>query len=257
MMTVSPTLAIDGEALSSLPAGALSGHTPHDLQVSALLASLAQWAESGWLRRLDAALARFVAELSPAAAPQVLLATALVAHLEGRGHTCLPLDELLGAPDELLGWDTQARDALHQALASQPDDIDAWLQSLQDCTAVWLPEVDADADADRGQPLVLSGRRLYLRRYWDYESRVVAQVQARTAGLEPVDEAVARHWLDRLFDPLPGASVAQVLDVRAPHDAAIPPPPLNSQAAAPDWQKIACAVALRGRPSMRNPDSGR
>ncbi|MEY2653178.1 MAG: exodeoxyribonuclease subunit alpha, partial [Pseudomonadota bacterium] len=228
---------------SRAPAGTLPGLDP---QASTLLASLSQWAESGWLRRLDTALARFVAEQCPTAASPVLLATALLAHLEGRGHTCLPLDELLAAPDDLLGWDTPARDALHEALASQPDHIDAWLQVLQGCAAVWRPEIDAD----RGQPLVLSGRRLYLRRYWDYESRVVAQVRARTADLEPIDDAVARLWLDRLFDPLPGAAVAQPPDVRAPDGAGTPSTVVGAPAVAPDWQKIACAVALRGRLSV-------
>jgi exodeoxyribonuclease V alpha subunit len=84
---------------------------------------------------------------------------------------------------------------------------------------------------------VLRGRRLYLRRYWDYESRVVAQVQARTAVVDPVDEALARHWLDRLFDPLPGAAVPPGTDGIA-------------QPVAPDWQKVACALALRGRLSV-------
>ena len=54
------------------------------------LDTLRAWSEAGWLRRLDSALAAFMAELDPHAAPVVLVATALLAHMEGRGHSCLP-----------------------------------------------------------------------------------------------------------------------------------------------------------------------
>ena len=58
------------------------------------LDTLRQWSEAGWLRRLDSALAAFVAELDPQAQPALLVTTALLAHMEGRGHTCLPLAPL-------------------------------------------------------------------------------------------------------------------------------------------------------------------
>ncbi|MEP7303824.1 MAG: exodeoxyribonuclease V subunit alpha, partial [Caldimonas sp.] len=75
---------------------------------------------------------------------------------------------------------------------------------------------------DPARPLVLRHGRLYLRRYWDYECRVARQVARRAAIVEPVDESIARLWLDRLFPDRPADS-------------------------GPDWQKIACAIALRGR----------
>ena len=51
------------------------------------LDTLRAWSEAGWLRRLDSALAAFMAELDPHAAPVVLVATALLAQMEGRGHS--------------------------------------------------------------------------------------------------------------------------------------------------------------------------
>ena len=69
---------------------------------------LQQWVDAGWLRHLDRALARWVAELDPQARPELLMATALLAHLEGRGHTCLPLAHLLQAPIEPLAWPVRA-----------------------------------------------------------------------------------------------------------------------------------------------------
>ena len=48
-----------------------------------LLPVLQAWSEAGWIRRLDAAFARFVVDLCPDATPPVVLAAALTAHLEG------------------------------------------------------------------------------------------------------------------------------------------------------------------------------
>ena len=72
------------------------------------LDTLRQWSEAGWLRRLDSALAAFVAELDPEAAPVLPVATALLAHMEGRGHTCLSVAELCQPPVALLGWPAAA-----------------------------------------------------------------------------------------------------------------------------------------------------
>ncbi|MDR3388508.1 MAG: exodeoxyribonuclease V subunit alpha, partial [Rudaea sp.] len=177
------------------------------LATESLLDQLDEWGEAGWLRRLDSAFARFVARLAPASAPEVLLAAALLAHMEGRGHSCLALDELLAAPQELLGWPEEAAAALAGVLRELPRD---WLPALVASTAVGV---------DR-QPLVLDGVRLYLRRYWRYECQVAQAVQQRVAEVETIETAPVRAWLDRLFP---------------------------SVVSGPDWQKIACANALRGR----------
>lgn len=181
------------------------------------LGRLAAWAEAGWLRRLDAALPRLLGQLSPQAPAPVLLASALLAHLEGKGHSCLPLDGLLTAPDSLLGWDGPAAAALTEALATLPADLSSWQQTLGGSDLVR----QAGRDADDGQPLVLAGSRLYLRRYWQHEQLIAQQIRQRLAPGLPVDEERARRWLDRLF-PAPAAGGT-------------------------DWQKLACAIALRGR----------
>ena len=62
------------------------------------------WAENGWLRRLDSALAAFMRELDSSATPALLVSTAVLAQMEGRGHTCLPLRHLVAQPDEILAW---------------------------------------------------------------------------------------------------------------------------------------------------------
>lgn len=66
------------------------------------------------------------------------------------------------------------------------------------------------------KPIVLDGDgRLYLRRYWDYEQRLAADLRARAARRHAVDETALRAALGRLF---PGEEEG--------------------------WQKVAAAVAV-------------
>ena len=56
-----------------------------------LVKTLHEWSDQGWLRRLDSAMATFVQERDPKASAVLLVACAILTHMEGRGHTCLPL----------------------------------------------------------------------------------------------------------------------------------------------------------------------
>lgn len=88
--------------------------------------------------------------------------------------------------------------------------LEEWLAWLRDS-----PAVSVDGELER--PLVLTANgRLYLRRYWDYERRLRAQLTARSraSGLEA---AAVRAELDRVFEP-PGEEI--------------------------DWQRLAAALAL-------------
>ncbi len=186
-----------------------------------LLRDLQAWGEAGLVRRLDVAFARFVLELCPDTTAPVVMAAAMVAHMEGRGHSCLPIDELLHETDALLGWPAAAHDAWRTLMSALPTDAADWLAALRASPLVWLDDPARTDSAAGGQtPLVLRGTRLYLRRYWRFEQRVAAQVLQRTAVPQAVDQAAARRWLDRLF----------------------PPPDTPGL----DWQKLACALALRG-----------
>ncbi len=196
-----------------------------------LLALMASWREQGWLRRLDVAFARFLLDLSPDIPDALLLAAALLVHMEGRGHSCLRLDELLHDPQAVLGWPPEPASALRVALDTLPNDTSTWLDAFRAS-----PLVGADDGTPRlvnacgDPPLMLRGPTLYLRRYWDDERRVAAQVDARSSTVLPVDAAAALIWLDRLF----------------PADATAP----ASDSDAIDWQKAACAVALRSQLSI-------
>ncbi|MET0319949.1 MAG: exodeoxyribonuclease V subunit alpha [Duganella sp.] len=191
-----------------------------------LFAQVEALTENGQLRRLSGAFARFIASIG-ASSPQLMIACVLLSELEGRGHSCLMLAELAGDPAPLLGWDEGDWRALRTAvsgIAPWPRNVAAWRNLLAGCEQVWPV-----GDLDFQQPLVLDGERLYLRRYWRDETHVALAVRARAlGGVIAVDAdaqtADVRHWLDILFSPPPLAVPDGV-----------------------DWQKIACAVAMRGK----------
>lgn len=197
---------------------------------AALLQTLKVWSAQGWLRRLDSAFASFMLDLCPDAPPPVVMAAALVAHMEGRGHSCLLLDGLFRDPDALLGWGPEAAEEFHTVSTVFAFRLEGWLEALRDNPLVWVDEWPSQpSQADANQPLVLRGEKLYLRRYWRYERQVAARVLQRASAPIAVDEKNARAWLDRLFPP----------QYQSTEAAGIPP---TEQV---DWQKVACAMALR------------
>ena len=188
-----------------------------------VLAALRAWSEQGLLRHLDTAMARFVALQDAQADPELLVATAMLVQMEGRGHSCLPLATLVADPNAVLAWPAAELEGLNALWAQLPAQLARWCEALGRSPLVRL----ADSASDQGQPLVLGGAKhaplLYLRRYWNYEREVAMQIARRSAQALAVDEASTRGWLDKLF-------------------------PASSEAC--DWQRLACAVALRSRFSL-------
>ena len=214
---------------------------PHTLDLFApedsalpLRDQLHAWQTQGLLRPLDIAWMQFVHTHHPSAPDCVLLASALLAHVESRGHSCLPLADLVAAPQRLLAWDSSTHPDITAQWRQLPTLLDAWLQALQHCPLVRV----VGRDADSGQPMVLtphpSAPKLYLRRYWHYERTVAQHILQRcratpdpsTATATNIDPPTIRHWLDRLFPSQPNPA---------------------TENADCDWQKLACALALRGR----------
>ncbi|MGZ5200606.1 MAG: exodeoxyribonuclease V subunit alpha [Telluria sp.] len=185
------------------------------MTTDALWQEVARLTEARELRRLSGAFARFVASLG-AASPAVLLAALVLSEMEGQGHSCLPLADLAAGPGELLGWPGEQWQQLSQAAGALPKNARAWGAELAACGLVWQA-----GEFDYGQPLVLDGERLYLRRYWNDEMVVADAIRTRAKVARPVDTPAVKQWLDVLF---------------ASHRAA----------ESPDWQKLACAIAVRG-----------
>lgn len=188
-----------------------------------LLLLLERWVERGWLRALDKAFVAFLSELDPSADSLVLLAAALTSHQLGHGHVCLDLYETLKEPDFALSLppegDVQSAPMLLPSQLLVALDGGAWCQALLGSTLV-APGDDFSEGA-ASKPLVLSDRRLYLRRYWTYERRIGAILRQRLAQQEAVTDDLGQR-LNVLF------------------------PPDTTPDALIDWQKLACALATRG-----------
>ncbi|MCF5547713.1 exodeoxyribonuclease V subunit alpha [Pseudomonas salomonii] len=187
-----------------------------------LVQLLERWVDRGWLRALDKAFVGFLHELDPQADPLVLLAAALTSHQLGHGHVCLDLFETLKAPDFALSLppegDLQTGAMLLPSQLLDGLDGAHWCQALAASHLVALAEDGSESAQSR--PLVLSGKRLYLRRYWTYERRIDTALRLRLATQETVATDLPQR-LNTLFD-------------QAPPDGVI------------DWQKLACALATRG-----------
>ncbi len=191
---------------------------------SELIALLAAWSERGWLRELDLALAQFFVELDPAASPLLILGAALASHQLGKGHVCLDLEATLADPDFALSLPLEGEDAKQITLL--PSQVLAGL-TLED----WLVSC-AGSDLLQNRegavaPLVLEGSCLYLRRYWDYERRVAARITERLRAVSDIPADLAQR-LDTLF----------------------PEPLMVDGERLADWQKLACALAVRSAFTM-------
>ena len=220
--------------------------------MSTTLTVLSSWRERGWLRRLDTAFARFLLELSPAAPDELVLAAALLVHMEGRGHSCLRLDHLLCDPQGVLEWPPEAASALRAVMddlrgisaestrttgaTGAESWVEEWVEAIASSPVVGVDDPNTEsAVMDPGPPLILRGQTLYLRRYWENERRVAAQVGARSSTAVPVDLPAVRLWLDRLF-PSPSDT------------GSVMAAPAGEQVI--DWQKAACAIAMRSKLSI-------
>lgn len=143
------------------------------------------------------------------AADQLRLAAALASYRLEQGEVCLPLAEVAGRSVALGSAEAEAPPMEAPALED-------WLAALRGSPVVSGPDGEE-------RPLVLTeDGRLYLRRYWNYQQRLLAALRARAEATGAAPEAV-RAQLDRVFEP-PGEEI--------------------------DWQRLAAALALQRRLSI-------
>lgn len=191
------------------------------------------------LTTLDLAFARFLNTSQTSLDPRHSLLAALASHQYGRGHACLDLHLLTQHGVAALGWDARLQDhlpiGLSEAAASLP-----WAQG-------------------EGSPLVLDGVRLYLRRNWQAEQAIRASIVARLA--QPVRDSASHGTVPaatHLVTNVASDTGTEPLALRAALDSLFGTPsdgrgsagvvPASGlEKSAPDWQKVACALAARGR----------
>lgn len=152
---------------------------------------------AGVLSDLDLQFAELMVRLAGSDSPVLLWTAALLSGLRQQGHSCLDLARLAGRVIPFEGDD----------LPCCPPLAD-WLAGLQSVSVI--------GQAGEYKPLILQDQRLYLYRYWDYESRLIHWFKQRALQrVELADEAQLKAGIHRLF---PSQSL--------------------------DWQKLAALMAL-------------
>ncbi|MGJ0485378.1 MAG: exodeoxyribonuclease V subunit alpha [Methylomicrobium sp.] len=185
---------------------------------TSVLAAIDRWVEADWLSQLNRAFARFLRELEPDAGDAVLWAGALASHQLNRGEVYLDLEGLSQQPGLTLAipsdedWTFRFELAQAELSALKRFSLEQWRSDLQNSKLV--------STGESNTPLVLDGSRLYLRRYWQYQQTLDQCIQDRLAPVRPALPEALLEQIDTLF---PGSPEQ------------------------PDWQKIACVLALRSR----------
>ena len=195
------------------------------------------WLELGWIRAVDLQFAQHLTELAPLRDQQqrdeLLLILCLLSHQVGRGHVCIELDALFNSPSTTLAlppqekrYSVQQREMLRRAEHSTPEKLLTTLSASTISAA--LLTAGLASEGDEVAPLVLQQNRLYMRRYWLYETQIAAAIRQRLelrAGLDNRESTASQRVklsLERLFQ-----STDQV-----------------------DYQRAACALAARTRFSL-------
>ncbi|MFN6961816.1 MAG: exodeoxyribonuclease V subunit alpha [Rhodocyclaceae bacterium] len=124
------------------------------------------------------AIVRQLAHFLGAGDPIAEQAAALACLATVEGHVCADLDTETGWGPWADTMDAAARAALRAR----------------------LPQLPIVGRAEDWTPLVWDGQRLYLRRYWDYEQRVAADLLARSAATAPLSAMLENGLAEQFPD---------------------------------------------------------
>ncbi|MCC5857925.1 MAG: exodeoxyribonuclease V subunit alpha [Ectothiorhodospiraceae bacterium] len=183
-----------------------------------LLGLLRAWTREGWIRPVDLALAATLHQRRPDTPAPALLAAALTSQRAGHGHLLLDLDTTLRHPETVIPvTDVPAGGIppIHPHAVLEGLSLEDWIHALASSQVA--------GSGPGSEPLVLEGKRLYLRRYWRHEETITQHIAARLSAPVERDEHRVRELLVQLF------------------------PPPRRQPEGAQWQKLACALAARSR----------
>lgn len=134
--------------------------------------------------------ARFIAEQSQENIDSLTaLSAALVSEANQQGHVCIELEHMQGKPL----FDCERLSGSDQLTGI---DVDQWCQNLLENTCVGL--------AGETTPLVLEDNRLYLYRYWFYETQVSEAIKSRLKTIDKLDYETLSKQLDQLYPKTAG-----------------------------------------------------
>lgn len=138
----------------------------------------------GHVELLDVELARSLVRSAPN--PTVELAVALTCRNVRNGHACLPID-----------IDAEALFPAEVAAGLELPDPASWTEAL------------TRSGLTTNGPLVLDSGKLYLRRYWELERDIAAELAARAASFEDAGSQALAERLARLFPDGPDSPQAE------------------------------------------------
>lgn len=134
--------------------------------------------------------ARFIAEQSHENIDSLTaLSAALVSEANQQGHVCIELEHMQGKPlfDSV---------SLSGSDPLTGIDADQWCQSLLENPCVGL--------TGETTPLILEDNRLYLYRYWFYETQVAEAIKSRLKTPDKLDYETLSKQLDQLYPKTAG-----------------------------------------------------
>ncbi len=171
------------------------------------MSRLNQLQAAGELRPLSVAFAKFVARHCDVSEDSLLVVSAAL--LSERNQLGDVCVELARYAEQILFNATDEHEAVYAP------DVAQWQGRLLASSCVGEPGAKT--------PMIIEDGRLYLQRFWLYECAVQAAITARLINIDSLQIAPLREGLERLF----------------------PANKYDNQT--PDWQKLACALALSRR----------
>jgi exodeoxyribonuclease V alpha subunit len=146
--------------------------------------------DSGIFSYLDIHFARLMARLAGEEGSELVLGAALVSSRTRQGHICLDLSFEQGKC--LLSEEGEGEMVPSKAPVICPK-LDKWQRKLRETFVVGKP--------GEYKPLILDDRsRLYLYRYWGYETKLAESIKKRAGEDVPnVDRPLLKEGLNRLF----------------------------------------------------------
>ncbi|RVU41359.1 exodeoxyribonuclease V subunit alpha [Rheinheimera riviphila] len=208
---------------------------------------LQRWQQLGLLRPLDVVLVQMLqskaSELPPAVSANAMpdefwLWLALGSSQLAQGHLCLDLAQAFVKPDSLQNPGQFAKAVSAELNAFVRTQQLPQLLVLFSQGRTWV-EVrsselsDPDLHSPASTPFVLSGERLYLRRYWQYEQHIADFIQQSSLLTQQLRQqfpaSQVQRWLTQLFP------------------VKLFPAAKTQAQQQPDWQQLACAMAVSSR----------
>jgi exodeoxyribonuclease V alpha subunit len=151
-----------------------------------MLNTLERLCDKGSIRQLDYQFARFIASQEQGNAEAVGFVAGLLSSELAKGHICIEPEA--SAMLSALGLSGEAAQQLYEQLRETN-----WKQVLTESNCI--------GDASSATPLIYDGDRLYLHRYWHYESKLAAKLLAlaQPMALSAQEKNGLAALLDHLF----------------------------------------------------------